>query len=402
MAEWLFRTRGWLVPAGASSFSATIRGYFVPRCTVNESSMLSSRLAVLGWCRPSLTALESFVKPYSTAFAGATGASPIGVNTAGDGPSDSNSKGALMPGWLRSLFPGSNKAVGAGPSLSSTSKDSADAEDMKVLEELRNMSMEGYVEYCKKMRSGSTPPRPQLPPLRFGRAEHRAWVDEARVSFLRLMQHERIGSLITHEESGVILAKGKDVLYDRALMEAIADRTGMYIDLEVKDCIEQFLDLRKKTERIHRFVTEFGHTLPKTVKEQQYALRFMERKEAEELLQAALARRDTAGCPLRLKLPWSGASAMCELTGRQYWQCCGRASAGTQVTNEPDRLTLQLHPQEPKRNDLLADPERERVAHRRFRGHIANKFRKAYIEASKPRLRRGVGHATAFFWKPNE
>ncbi|GIL70979.1 hypothetical protein Vretifemale_1633 [Volvox reticuliferus] len=399
MAKWLFQSRGWLVPAEASSLSTIIRGYFALRYTIHEPAILDSRLNVLGCCRPSLAALQSAAQPYSTTPMAATGASTTGFNTAES--SDGNSKGLVMPRWLRSLFPGFNKAMvdPAGPLVSNTIKDSADAEDLKVLEELRNMSMAGYVEYCKKMRSGSTPPIPRLPPLRFGRAEHRAWVDEARVSFLRLMQHERIGSLVTKEESELILAKGKDVLYDRAFMEAIADRTGMYIDLEVKDCIEQFLDLRKKTERLHRFVTEFGHALPKTVKEQQYALRFMERKEEEESLQASLARRDTAGCPLRQKLSWSGSSALCELTGRPYWQCCGRASAGTQATDMPDRLALQLHPKQPRRDELLADPERERVAHRRFRGHVASKFRKAYIEASKPRLRRGVGHASAFFWK---
>ncbi|GLC37767.1 hypothetical protein PLESTF_001516600 [Pleodorina starrii] len=320
-----------------------------------------------------------------------------------------------MPSWLRNLFPGAKKTpagsavAGAAASASGSgagkadSKDSADAEDLKVLEELRNMSMEGYVEYCKKMRSGSTPPRPRLPPLRFNRAEFRGWVDEARVSFLRMQQHERIGSLITKEESDLILAKREDVLYDRALMEAIAGRTGMYIDLEVKDCIEQFLELRKKTERMHRFVTEFGHPLPKTVKEQQYALKFMERQEEEEQLQAALARRDTAGCPLRLKLPWAGGSALCELTGRPYWQCCGRLTAGAQSSSEAQpKLQLPPHMQQQQQNEPSPDPERVRVAYRRFKGHIGRKFRKAYIEASKPRIRRGVGHATAFFWKPNE
>ncbi|EFJ40858.1 hypothetical protein VOLCADRAFT_119859, partial [Volvox carteri f. nagariensis] len=311
VAKWLFRSRGWSVPSSATLISASInRHRFLHEFDVAASTALGIHPG-FDQCPWPIT-LGTFLRSYGSK---ATAAAPTG---------------------------GAGSAGSEGNTGAQGSQDSADAEDLKVLSELRNMTMEGYVEYCKKMRSGSTPPRPRLPPLRFSRAENRAWVDEARVSFLRLQQHERIGSLITKEESDLILEKRKEVLYDRAFMAAIADRTGVYIDLEVKDCIEQFLELRKKTERIHRFVTEFGHTLPKTVKEQQYALRFMERKDAEEELQAALARRDTVGCPLQQKLPWTGLAARCELTGRPYWECCGRTVAGIPTK-------LQAHLQQPKR-----------------------------------------------------
>lgn len=115
----------------------------------------------------------------------------------------------------------------------------------------------------------------------------------------------------------------------------------------MKDCIEQFVELRKKTGRMHRFVTEFGHPLPKTMKEQEYALRFMERTEGEEELKAALARRDTVGCPLRLKLPWVGPSALCELSGRPYRECCGRATAGARPLGDAAKWQRPAYPGKP-------------------------------------------------------
>lgn len=140
-------------------------------------------------------------------------------------------------------------------------------------------------------------------------------------------------SLVTKEESDLILAKREDVVKNRALLQAIADRTGVYIDLEVritscaprglrqvssavcfwpggngyavpdvaracsctwrwvaptgcipaslqvKDCIEQFLETRENAGQMHRYATEFGMPLPKGSQEQR-EMRRCERKAA--------------------------------------------------------------------------------------------------------------------------
>lgn len=44
----------------------------------------------------------------------------------------------------------------------------------------------------------------------------------------------RTCSLISKEENDAILARKEEVLKDQALLEAIADRTGVYIDHEVR------------------------------------------------------------------------------------------------------------------------------------------------------------------------
>ncbi|KAG2499037.1 hypothetical protein HYH03_003222 [Edaphochlamys debaryana] len=255
------------------------------------------------------------------------------------------------------------------------------------------MDMQGYVEYCKKMRSGSAAPRPRVPPVPRSHYDYGLFQDMRRIAFLRLQQHERIGGLITKEESDLILARKEEVLKDRKLLEDIAERSGVYIDLEVKDCIQQFLETRQRAERFHRFATEFGRGLPKTGEQQRAATAFMKRVEAEAELREALARRDVANCPLRIKLPWAGPAATCELTGLRYLDCCGRLSAGAAAEGKADES--QLPPQlrtlkkvGPKGRPLpVHEQERERTAHVKFKGRAEGRLRKAFITASRPRFR---------------
>lgn len=50
----------------------------------------------------------------------------------------------------------------------------------------------GYIDYCKKMRGAMNPPRPRLPPMARGHYDYHSHVDLRRISYLRLVQHEKI------------------------------------------------------------------------------------------------------------------------------------------------------------------------------------------------------------------
>ncbi|KAG2453596.1 hypothetical protein HYH02_001814 [Chlamydomonas schloesseri] len=303
-----------------------------------------------------------------------------------------------MPRWMRNLFPGgkdleATQPVGerqASGASASSSGQGTEADDIKQLEEMRTMDMQGYVEYCKKMRGGAPPPRPRRPPVSPDHYDYRAMQDLRRIAFLRMQQHERIGSLVTKEESDRILSEREGVLQDRALLQSIADRTGVYIDMEVKDCIEQFLDTRQRAERLHRYAVEFGNPLPKGSQEQRDADRFMKRIEAEEKLAAALAKRDPTSCSLRHKLPWAGPTALCDQTGLRYHECCGALKAGADAGDmDVSRLRIPpvlLHGKKAAKREVV-DTDRERYVHGMFKSRAEGRLRKAAMNLSKPRLR---------------
>ncbi|KAG2439219.1 hypothetical protein HXX76_004581 [Chlamydomonas incerta] len=309
----------------------------------------------------------------------------------------SSTSGSFMPGWLRNLFPG-GRDLQAGPAAerqasgagASSSGQGTEADDIKQLEEMRNMDMQGYVEYCKKMRGGAPPPRPRRAAVTPDHYDYRLMQDTRRIAFLRMQQHERIGSLVTKEENDLILALREDALKDRALLQAIADRTGTYIDLEVKDCIDQFLDTRRNAERLHRYTVEFGNPLPKGTQEQRDATRFMKRIEAEEKVMAALAKRDPSSCTLQHKLPWAGPTALCDQTGLRYHECCGALQAGA-AAGDVDMSKLRIPPVLLHGNKggkrQVVDTDRERYAHGMFKSRQEGRLRKAAIIASKPRFR---------------
>lgn len=273
---------------------------------------------------------------------------------------------------------GSKEKSASGPA-------GGEEDDIKHLEELRNLTMEGYVEYCKKVRGGSDPPRPRQPPMPRDHHDYKLWRDFRRITYLRLLQHERIGSLISKEENDAILARKEEVLKDQALLEAIADRTGVYIDHEVKDCIRLFLDTRKRGERMHRYVTEFGQPLPKNDDDERRATSYMDRVEAEEKLRDALAKRDVANCPLRYKMAWAGPAALCELTGLRYWECCGKVTGSVKSEAE---LPVQLqHDRRKKEEDERLDRVHVRRTQQAFHERAARRLRKAALQAGKPRFR---------------
>ncbi|KXZ52852.1 hypothetical protein GPECTOR_8g234 [Gonium pectorale] len=245
------------------------------------------------------------------------------------------------------------------------------------------MTMEGYVEYCKRMRSATPPPRPRTPPVPMGHPEYHRFIDERRVTYLRFLQHERIGSLITKEESEDILERKEAFLSDRKLLQAIADRTGVYIDLEVKDCIQQFLKLRQDGERMHRAVTEFDKKLPKTLEDQKAIINFMKGTEVEEERQKALALRDSEACPLRHNQSWTGAGAICELTKLRYWECCGSLAA--QPKTGPPRYHRDPDTPEWK---AIVERETEREANSKFKGMAKHSLRKAYVTSRPPKFRK--------------
>ncbi|GFR43756.1 hypothetical protein Agub_g4868 [Astrephomene gubernaculifera] len=400
IAGWLFRSSSW-IPAASRAITFSNSGCIAINYVATGSSCSSDNQPV-GW--PSY-APASFGSPsyrsYSAASTAVTTSGAAEASAASTPSSSAASGGFALPKWLRTMFPGGKdlgpavgaKAVSPSSSGASSSEGSAttDAEDMKQLEELRNMTMEGYVDYCKKLRSGSAPPRPRRPPMARDHYDYITFQDTRRVTFLRLQQHERIGSLITKEESDLILAKREEILRDRALLEAIADRTGVYIDLEVKDCIQQFLETRERSEHFYRYAKEFGQPMPKTGEEQRAAVKYMKRVEAEEELGRALARRDTGACPLRNKLPWASASAVCELTGLRYWECCGRASAGAGDSAAQPAAGQEQLPQPlqhlKRRKEHVVEKGRERDAYVKFGSRAEHRLRKAYITAMKPRFR---------------
>ncbi|PNH04806.1 hypothetical protein TSOC_008931 [Tetrabaena socialis] len=346
-------------------------------------------MASTGGCGSPAVAIAGDVRrPYSTALTTPVAAAPDAAMEVVK-PAPTSSGGKDLPGPIGPTRSQTDAASSSQPAKEDDG--TTDKEDLKQLEEMRNMTMEGYVEYCKKMRSGSAPPRPRRPPVSRAHYDFSKFVDMRRIAFLRLQQHEQIGSLVTQQESEAIVARREEVLADKPMLEAIASRTGMYIDLEVKDCIEQYLMTRLNAERIHRAVTEFGKPLPKSSEAQKEVHKYMKRVEAEEEVRAALARRDTDACPLRHKLPWAGPTALCELTGLRHAECCGSISARAGAAGA--QLSLPIEPRSAKRRgpQPVVDVAREMEAYSKFangtgRRRQTNAYKIALMQG-KPRFR---------------
>ncbi|MEW5299455.1 MAG: hypothetical protein WDW36_002472 [Sanguina aurantia] len=192
-------------------------------------------------------------------------------------------------------------------------------EEMEQIEAGKDLTMDGYVARMKmaRMSMRATTPRPRQPPVRMNHHDYPNFIDMMRVSHIRIGQHERIGSIMTQDEKLQVMGSAYnkkthtwDVLKDKALVERIADRSGVFIDHEVRDCIKSALMSKQDSFRLWRYVE-------KELKE------FMVKLEREDDMQEALAKRDVGGCPMLGKLALISSQTPCDLTGLKYYQCCG-------------------------------------------------------------------------------
>lgn len=260
-----------------------------------------------------------------------------------------------LPSWMRNLMPGAKHLVPEDPftrpidqprSSEPAASTPGTSEDLKELEELVNMDVDGYIDYLKKSRAGVNPPRPRQPPMPRTHPEYALWQDMRRIYYLRNLQHERIASLMTTQEKRRVMEEGRDAAKDKALLQSLADRSGIYIDMEVKDCIHGLWEMKENSKRQWRYVKEFGMPFPTSAAQQREASRFMKAREAEEEFLAKLGKRDRTNCPLAPSLAWAGASATCTLTGLKYWECCGRKEKEESAPPAPAPHWLRYKPRE--------------------------------------------------------
>eukprot|EP00955_Chlamydomonas_euryale_P094882 364899-Chlamydomonas_euryale.AAC.22 len=106
-------------------------------------------------------------------------------------------------------------------------------EYIQYLEQHKDLTVDGFVELNKQLWMGSQPPRPRMLQLPRSHPDAKRYIDWKRVSYLRTMQHERIASMMSDAEKAAVRERGRDVLADRTLLSAIAQRTGVYMDDEV-------------------------------------------------------------------------------------------------------------------------------------------------------------------------
>eukprot|EP00798_Chlamydomonas_sp_ICE-L_P019997 gene19997-26710_t len=270
---------------------------------------------------------------------------------------------SYVPAWLRDMIPGTLAAMApleGGPQVrgaknfmsskpskkpgdseapsskeeAATKKEVAKEEEqmMQELEEAKNMDMDGYVGYCRKVRIQTTsPPRPRLPPVPRWHHDYTMFVDLRRASYLRICQHEKIGSAMTEEEKDQIFEQLADSAEDKKLLDTIAKRTGIYMDLEVKDCIKSFIETRESSLRQFRWVKELGRPAPKSQDARKEMNDYMDNLEKEEKRSLKLIRQDTVDCPMRPILNWVGPMAVCSKTGLKYYECCGNKALPVHV-----------------------------------------------------------------------
>nr|8APN_Ub Chain Ub, mL105 [Polytomella magna] len=123
-------------------------------------------------------------------------------------------------------------------------------EIIKLLESRKDMDVNGYVMYCREELGKLTVPRPRAPPVSPKHEDYKTFVDEERVTYMRMKQHEKISLFLTEEEKNTVTTKGKDILDDKRFIQTIASRTGFYIAEEVRDCLSEFFNFRDSSRRL--------------------------------------------------------------------------------------------------------------------------------------------------------
>jgi hypothetical protein len=139
----------------------------------------------------------------------------------------------------------------------------------------------GFIDINKQVFSNASPPKPRVLHINRMHPDFKRFIDWKRVSYLRTMQHERISSLMTDEEKQRIKSEGKPILQDKQFLQSIADRSAIYIDHEVKDCVQGYLETRDHMRRMYRWVVVLGEPEPVTQVQQKRALEEMKALEED-------------------------------------------------------------------------------------------------------------------------
>ncbi|GAX85764.1 hypothetical protein CEUSTIGMA_g13179.t1 [Chlamydomonas eustigma] len=286
-----------------------------------------------------------------------------------------NTISRFIPSWLRSLLPGGqhltsttrkpesnlgipsrdvvvHKDVGitadtamvAPEPLASASQSEKDKQRKEFVDHLtryRDMTMDDFTELNMQVWINSEPPKPRVLNLGRNHPDQRNFVDWQRVSYLRTMQHDKICNLFTDEEKNKIKEDGKALLRDKKFLKEVEARSGVYIDLEVKDCIQGYLDTRDRMRRMYRWVVVLGEPEPVTTEQQASVLKEMEALEADEERLEKLEKQDRNNCPILPVLDFMGHDAVCKLTGLKYHQCCGGAEGRPQRLEVRDRARFE-------------------------------------------------------------
>eukprot|EP00195_Chlamydomonas_chlamydogama_P010763 CAMPEP_0202906114 /NCGR_PEP_ID=MMETSP1392-20130828/37367_1 /ASSEMBLY_ACC=CAM_ASM_000868 /TAXON_ID=225041 /ORGANISM="Chlamydomonas chlamydogama, Strain SAG 11-48b" /LENGTH=289 /DNA_ID=CAMNT_0049594479 /DNA_START=307 /DNA_END=1177 /DNA_ORIENTATION=- len=258
----------------------------------------------------------------------------------------------IVSSWwdLSSTGPGQEVASTsqATPAAASTaSKEASKTEDeeekkmKKWLEENKDMDLDGYAEYCRQMKSGSPSPRPRVAPVPLDHPDHKKFMDARRISYLRISQHEAIIIKMSEEEKELIKKDPTAAAKDADLLKRIAERTGVYIDLEVKDCIKCYKDSADNARHLYRWVVTEGKPYPKTRAAQKQVDAAMARKEEAERKMEKMAGLNVATCPMRPVMAFMGPDSLCSATGLKYFDCCGAQQQPSWIKGERKAKALE-------------------------------------------------------------
>lgn len=239
-----------------------------------------------------------------------------------------SSSSRWVPSWMQSLMPGGDKLAVNQPKKpkeaagTSTSSKDEERKRLKELEANKDMTMQGYVEHCRNIRLQNDPPQPQFSPVKPDHYDFLKFTDTQRIAWLRIFQHEKIGSVFTPADSIELNNRGKDIAEDKVYLNMIAERTGTYIDLEVKDLLVQYFKTKDQFRHLYKWCKE-GNPYPRSQQEQTAVFSEMEAREEAEKHQEKLKKRDRRNCPVMPKLKWVGPECECQLTGLPFFKCCG-------------------------------------------------------------------------------
>lgn len=244
-----------------------------------------------------------------------------------------------MPSWMQNLMPGGSKLPTPPPPANKGGGSDDQREAAKRLQELdknKNMSIQDYVEHCRTMRLQNDPPIPQFPPLPPSHHDWMRFIDMQRMAWLRVYQHEKIGGMFSDADIAEVTSRGKDIQDDQQFLTRIADRTGLYIDLEVQDFLKKYFSTRDNFRWLHRWV-KAGRPYPRSWPEHDRVYKYEEGQEKREEIEVKLKKRDRKNCPVIPRLKWLGTECTCSLTGLKFFECCGNRNPAMQ----PRKLLYQ-------------------------------------------------------------
>eukprot|EP00201_Polytomella_parva_P017886 CAMPEP_0175059664 /NCGR_PEP_ID=MMETSP0052_2-20121109/12560_1 /TAXON_ID=51329 ORGANISM="Polytomella parva, Strain SAG 63-3" /NCGR_SAMPLE_ID=MMETSP0052_2 /ASSEMBLY_ACC=CAM_ASM_000194 /LENGTH=260 /DNA_ID=CAMNT_0016325243 /DNA_START=177 /DNA_END=959 /DNA_ORIENTATION=+ len=233
-------------------------------------------------------------------------------------------------------------------------KKKARDELIKMLSSRQSMDLNGYINYIREEVSKLTPPRPKKAPVPRNHEDYNSFLDEERVAYMRMKNHEKIALFLTEEEKNIAIVTGKDIIKDAHFIRKISSRTGFYIDREIHDFFKEFFEFRDNSRLMLGYFADRSN--PDFHNSSDFGRKLNQLREEDTMSEKnqQLAKRDRDNCPVIPVLSVTGADVICSNTGLHFWECCGAGAVKAPIRHKPEPEKRRLARAEKKYREMEA------------------------------------------------